>query len=247
MSLLLLLLLFFTNALFTHTQPTIHIGIIDDNDYPKGILNIDVPNVTFCGYHNIKLQIYWINASNSLFNLIDELELQENLINIYLARTRSFSTKLIEDFSQTYQIPFISMHSYGSITTFVVLFLDFYWFFYFDRSFNFEYSLMPNMLRVLISYLKYHHIQKAAYIYNNDQATRRIFELLQLMSNDEYFNNFSLDIRTTRHQDVYSLLYSIEVNSFNKEQPPKYILLDLDSYVDYEKMFEKISHMGLYI
>ena len=61
-----------------------------------------------------------------------------------------------------------------------------------------------------------------------------------------YINSFSLDIRTTRYQDVYSLLYSIEIHSITKEQPPKYILLDLESYSDYEKMFDKISHMGLY-
>jgi len=105
---------------------------------------------------------------------------------------------------------------------------------------------MPDILRVLISYLKYHHIQKIAYIYDNDESTRRIFELLKLMNNDEYFNNFSLDMRTTQYEDIYSLLYSIEIHSINKEQPPKYILLDLKSYLDYEKMFDKISHMGLY-
>jgi hypothetical protein len=105
---------------------------------------------------------------------------------------------------------------------------------------------MPDIIRVLTSYLKYHHIQKAAYIYDNNQSTRRIYELLKLMNDDEYFNNFSLDIRTTRYQDIYSLLYSIEIHSNNKEQPPKYILLDLESYDDYERMFDKISHMGLY-
>jgi hypothetical protein len=109
-----------------------------------------------------------------------------------------------------------------------------------------EYSVMPDILRVLISYFKYHRLQKIVYIYDNDQSTRRIYELLKLMNNDEYFNNFSLDIRTTRYQDIYSLLYSIEINTINKEQPPKYILMDLESYVDYERMFEKISHMGLY-
>jgi hypothetical protein len=105
---------------------------------------------------------------------------------------------------------------------------------------------MPDILRVLISYLKYHHIQKAAYIYDNDESTRRIYELLKYMNDDEYFTSFSLDIRTTQYQDVYSLLYSIEIHSINKEQPPKYILLDLQSYAEYERMFEKISHMGLY-
>jgi len=105
---------------------------------------------------------------------------------------------------------------------------------------------MPNILRILINYLKYNYVQKAVYIYNNDESTYRIYDLLQLMNNDEYFNNFSLDIRTTRYEDVYSLLYSIESNSFHKDQLPKYILLDLYSYNDYENIFEKISHMGLY-
>ncbi len=118
--------------------------------------------------------------------------------------------------------------------------------FIFFRTSAQEYFVMPDILRVLISYLKYHHIQKIAYIYDNHESTRRIFELLKLMNNDEYFNNFSLDMRTTQYEDIYSLLYSIEIHSINKEQPPKYILLDLKSYLDYEKMFDKISHMGLY-
>jgi hypothetical protein len=105
---------------------------------------------------------------------------------------------------------------------------------------------MPNILRVLINYLKYYHIQKAVYIYDNHESTERIYQLLQLMNDEEYFNNFSLDIRTTDYEDVYSLLYSIESNSFHKDQLPRYILLDLYSYDDYERMFEKISHMGLY-
>ena len=103
---------------------------------------------------------------------------------------------------------------------------------------------MPDVLRVLVSYLKYHRIQKAAYIYNNDEAKRRIYELLTHMNNDEYFNNFSLDLRATQHVDIYSLLYSIEVTAIQKEQPPKYILLDLGTYKDYERMFAKIAHMG---
>jgi hypothetical protein len=66
------------------------------------------------------------------------------------------------------------------------------------------------------------------------------------MNNDEYFNNFSLDIRITRYEDIYSLLYNIEVNTLDEDQLSTYILLDLYSYEDYERMFETISHMGLY-
>jgi len=105
---------------------------------------------------------------------------------------------------------------------------------------------MPDILRVLLSYLKYSHAHRAAYIYDNDESTHRIYELLRLMNSDEYFNDFTLDIRTTRYEDIYSLLYSIEANSFYKDDLPRYILLDLHSYDEYERMFEKISHMGLY-
>ena len=104
--------------------------------------------------------------------------------------------------------------------------------------------ISPDVLRVLVSYLKYHRIQKAAYIYDNNEASRRIYELLKFINNDEYFNNFSLDLRATRQEDIYSLLYSIEVHSIHKDHPTKYILLDLGTYLDYETMFDKISHMG---
>lgn len=113
------------------------------------------------------------------------------------------------------------------------------------RSTYQEHVVSPDILRVLVSYLKYHRIQKAAYIYDNEEATRRIYELLKLINNDEYFNNFTLDLRATRQEDIYSLLYSIEVHSIHKGHPIKYILLDLGTYADYEKMLDKISHMGL--
>ena len=114
------------------------------------------------------------------------------------------------------------------------------------RSFNREYFVMPNLLRVLISYLKYHHVRDAAYIYDSNEATYRIYELIKLMNVDEYFNDFSLNIKTTKYQDVYLLLYSIEIHSIIKDHPPKYILLDLETYLDYVRIFNKISHMGLY-
>jgi hypothetical protein len=105
---------------------------------------------------------------------------------------------------------------------------------------------MPNILRVLFSYLKFNHVHRAIYIYDNEESTHRIYELLKLMNYDEYFDDFILDIRTTVYEDVYSLLYSIESHSLHKDQVPRYVLLDLHSYDNYEKMFDKISHMGLY-
>lgn len=117
---------------------------------------------------------------------------------------------------------------------------------FFLRSLHREYFLKPNIHQVLISYLKAHHIKKVVYIYNNDESTYKIYELLNLMNNDEYFNRFSLDIRTTRYEDIYSLLYNIDSMSFQKDQLTKYILLDLYLYEDYENILEKISHMGLY-
>ena len=107
-----------------------------------------------------------------------------------------------------------------------------------------EFIVTPDILRVLANYLKYHRIQKAAYIYDHSEAANRIYQFLQLLNTDEYFNNFSLDLRTTKHEDIYSLLYTIEVNYLQKDQRTKYILLDLETYEDYEEMFDKVSHMG---
>lgn len=108
---------------FIYTQSTVYIGIVDDDDdYPKGILNLVLPNITFCNQHYLQLQIQWINSSNSLYNLIDELELHQNQMNIYLTHRMKFSTKLIQDFCQTYHIPFISMHTYENLPTMFVFF-----------------------------------------------------------------------------------------------------------------------------
>jgi len=100
-----------------YSQSTIYIRIVDDNDYPKGILNIVIPNITFCNHLGLRLQIQWVNVSNSLSDLIDRLELEENQTNIYLARSTKFSAKLIQDFCQTNRIPFVSMHAYESSRT----------------------------------------------------------------------------------------------------------------------------------
>lgn len=104
---------FFT---LTSSQSTIYIRILDNNDYPKGTLNIVIPNITFCYSHGLKLEIQWMNSSNSLADLIDQLELQQNQTNIYLERTQTSSTKLIQAFCQTHRIPFISMHSYKTFS-----------------------------------------------------------------------------------------------------------------------------------
>ena len=105
---------------------------------------------------------------------------------------------------------------------------------------------MPDILRVLVNYLKYEHVHRAIYIYDRDEAKHRVYHLLQHINHDDYFNNFSLEIRTTEEKDIYSLLYNIESSSFAKDLTSRYIFLDLYSYADYEQMFEKISHMGAY-
>jgi virulence-associated protein VapD len=119
--------------------------------------------------------------------------------------------------------------------------------FFFYRLFNQEYFLRSNILQVLIHYLKFNHIQNAVYIYdNNFQSKYRIYQLIELMNTEEYFNSFSLDIRIIQDEDIYSLLFSIEANSFQKNILSKYILLDFYSYDQYERIFQQISHMGLY-
>ncbi|CAF0775474.1 unnamed protein product [Rotaria sordida] len=231
--------LFLLIIYFSHGQSTIRIRIIDDNYNYTDFVNIKVPNVTFCGRKGLNLQLHWLNTLDSLPNLINILEFEQNLTDIYLTRTVQSHTNLIRDFCQINHIPFINMKSYGSKTMICSTTTTT------TTSFIQEYFIMPNILQVLINYLKFNHVQKAIYIYDNDEATYRIYELLELMNKDEYYNNISLDIRTTRNDDIYSILYSIESNSLQKDRLSSYIVLDLHSYDDYERMFEKISHMGL--
>ncbi|CAF0746219.1 unnamed protein product [Adineta steineri] len=230
-----ILYLFLSIVYFTNCQSIIRIGIIDDNVNPKEFVNIKIPNKNFCGRKDLNLQLYWINTSNSLSYLINKLEFEQNFTNIYITRTAKFSTQLIQDFCEINQIPFINMKAHGSKTMLCSL----------TKSFTQDYYFMPNILQVLFNYLKFNLVHKAAYIYDHDESTHRIYELLRLMNSDEYFNDFRLDIRTTRYEDIYSLLYSIESHSSHTDQLPSYILLDLYSYDNYEIMFDKISHMGL--
>ena len=243
-------LLFLSLIYSTYSQSIIHVGILDDNENSNELIHLNLPNITFCSKRGLNFQLHWINT----FNLLNKLESEENQTNIYLTYTEQFSTKLIRDFCLLNRIPFINLKSdenLCSLTSFVypppskkLLFIRIF----FYRSFNREYFLRPNILQVLINYLKSNHIENAVYIYDNDQSKYRIYQLLELMNNDEYFNTFLLDIRIiVNDDDIYSLLYSIDANSFQKNQLFKYILLDFYSFDQYEKVFEQISHMGLYL
>jgi hypothetical protein len=96
----------------TYCQSIIRVGIIDDNDNPKGLVHINVPNITFCDRQGFNLQLHWINTLNSLPNLLNKLELDdENQTKIYLTYTEQFSTKLIRDFCQKNHIPFFNIKS----------------------------------------------------------------------------------------------------------------------------------------
>jgi hypothetical protein len=100
----------------TYCQSTIRIGIIDDHDNPKGIININLPNLTFCGEKRLNLQLYWINISTSIANLLTKLEFEQNSTNIYLIHANKFYTKLLQDFCRINHKLFINMQSYESKT-----------------------------------------------------------------------------------------------------------------------------------
>ena len=212
----LLLLLFFLPLIsFVYTQSTIYVRIVDDNDYPQGILTVLLPNLTFCNATRLQLQIQWINTSTSLADLLlNGFDFDDQRKHVYLTRTSKLSSRLIQDFCRTYHIPFLTIHSSERLSAmYAFSSLSFIHSMIFSSS-----SVMPDSLRVLISYLKYHHVQKAAYIYDNEESSDRVYQLLKFMNYDEYFNNFSLDIRMTKHQDIYSLLYSIEIQTITKDQ-----------------------------
>lgn len=113
-------LLFAVSAILlssTAAQSTVSVGIIDEHDAPRGVLNIAVPNITFCHHQGLILQIRWINPWKSLLHLLHELEGRANQTHIYLAHMDHFSTRLIQGLCQTYRIPFVTMNSQGIITT----------------------------------------------------------------------------------------------------------------------------------
>ncbi|CAF4603537.1 unnamed protein product, partial [Rotaria sp. Silwood2] len=105
--------LFLSIIYFSNGQSTIRIGIIDNNYDHTDFVNIKVPNVTFCGRKGLNLQLHWLNTLDSLPNLINTLELEQNLTDIYLTRTIKSHTNIVRDFCQINHIPFINMKSYG--------------------------------------------------------------------------------------------------------------------------------------
>ena len=114
------------------SQSIIRIGIIDDHHHFKGIVPIHLSNLTFCGQKNLNLRLHWMNASSSSSQLLNDLEWDENTKHFYLTSTDPFSTKLIADFCQSNQIPFLNINEEDqrlcSLTTFVES-IDFFLFF----------------------------------------------------------------------------------------------------------------------
>jgi len=231
-------LLYFVFGIISSTfcaQSKIHIGIVDSNVNLTRIINIDVPNVAFCTDKIFSFQLYWINTMKILPNFFEQLQSDYKTIHVFLTYTNDFYTKLIQDYAQINQIPFVDIKSSDNQLNLCSL----------TKLFDQEYYFRPNILQVLINYIKFSRIKKAIYIYNNDESTNRIYDLLKFFNIDEYFNRFSLDIRSIHHHDIYSLLYHIDSYSFEKNDRSRLILLDLYSYEDYKDLFEKISHMGL--
>ncbi|CAF1453624.1 unnamed protein product, partial [Didymodactylos carnosus] len=110
---------------------------------------------------------------------------------------------------------------------------------------NIHFNLIPDFTQIIMSYLKYYHIQQAAYIYDNYESIKRLYELIKMYSYDNYFHNFTFNIRLISNSDnAYALLYSIEQYYMTKDEK-RYILLDLSSHQSYVNMFDKISHMGM--
>lgn len=105
------------------SQSIIRIGIIDDHEHFKGIIPINLPNLTFCGQKGVHLQLEWINRSRSFAKFIHELELEENTKHVYWISTDSLTTKFMTDFCQINQIPLVNFNENNpklcSLTTFV--------------------------------------------------------------------------------------------------------------------------------
>lgn len=105
-----------TSLSLTHGRTTIRVALFDDIDQTNIPIDIQVPNVTVCNQRDLHLHLYWINSSNSLLDLLDQLESEESLSDVYLARTGQRRTALIEAFCHTHNLPFIDLKSFASET-----------------------------------------------------------------------------------------------------------------------------------
>ena len=100
----------------THGRTTIRVGLFDDLDQTNVPIDILVPNVTVCDQRDLHVHLYWIHSSNSLLDLLDQLESEESLSDVYLTRTGQRRTALIEAFCHTHNLPFIDLKSFASET-----------------------------------------------------------------------------------------------------------------------------------
>ena len=116
---------------------------------------------------------------------------------------------------------------------------------FFFRSAAARRWMLMDPLKLSAIYLKFYQVRKLVYIYDHRETSSRLYRFLEYLNEDDYFRNFSLEVRTTNDDDIYSLLYSIESQTFNKYDVKRYILLDLQSYDEFEFLFKKLSHMGL--
>lgn len=112
-------------------QSKVRIAIMDDMTYSRHPINLQIPNITFCGRDELQLQLSWMNTTDSLISLFDRLQADQNPTDIYLTRTSRLPTELIQDFCQLSRRPFVNMQPSANeinlcLTTAYVLWLFFF-------------------------------------------------------------------------------------------------------------------------
>ena len=94
---------------FIDAQSKVRIAIMDDMTYSQYPINLQIPNITFCGRDELQLELSWVNTTDSLISLFDRLQSDHNPTDIYLTRTSRLATELIQDFCQLSRRPFVNM------------------------------------------------------------------------------------------------------------------------------------------
>ncbi|CAF0845238.1 unnamed protein product [Didymodactylos carnosus] len=233
-------------------------SIFDDNLESMSTINITVENLTYCNSNQqwIRLEIKYILFID-LYQFIEQLDSQTSAYISYAQ-----DVNILYSYCQYHRIPLISLRkdltlnqdmclnayrssvpdyyqtSKKSIYSLIGVNTN-------DNITNTYFNLIPDLTQIIMSYLKHHHVQQAAYVYDNHEASQRLYRLLKLYSYDNSFYNFTFDVRSIANSDdAYALLYSIEQHYRTKDQK-RYILLDLSSNQSYMNMFDKISHMGM--
>jgi hypothetical protein len=144
----------------------------------------------------------------------------------------------LSGFCSTYQVPFLGLDNHDYVEK------------------NYYLSLMPDILPVLIAFIRRYQVNQLVYLYDDINGAHRLKQLMQMQTTSKIQNLNIISRYLENPDDSYDLLQNIEImtsspartvasTSANQKVQGRYIVLDFHSFDTYRIIMDKIKHRGM--